>query len=129
MTNEELKHAANVMYAAHAGGVEIQCRAGGRSEWVTTPIDILVWNWQTCDYRIKPTKTLRPWTHEEVPVGAQTRVQQFPHERTMIVGVTSTGVLLAQDNGSYPFGDLLKFREHSTDSGKTWKPCGIEVEG
>ena len=128
MTNEEIKRAGEVMIAA-AMKKPIQLKAKGDDKWEDgSPGEHLGWNWTSFDYRVKPTKKLRPWKWDEVPLGAQTRVPQFPSERTMIVGVTSTGVMLAQDNASYPFGDIMKFREYSIDGGKTWLRCGVEVE-
>ncbi len=126
MTNEEIKKAGEVMIAA-ANGAHIETRSRDGNVWT----DLWVqpkWDWAVFDYRIKPTKTLRPWKPEEVPLGAQTRLEEYPAERHMIVGVNSTGVLLAQDNAAYPFQDLFEIREHSIDGGITRKPCGVEVE-
>ena len=73
-----------------------------------------------------PAKKFRPWTPEEVPVGALTK-PNHGGDVLMIIGRFSNGALLAGDRAVYPFGDLLKLREHSTDNGKTWLPCGVEV--
>ena len=127
MTNEELKQAAEVMLAA-AEGAAIQVKNVSGLVWADTNPSDAGWNWNHFTYRIKPTKTLRPWKPEEVPLGAQTRIDEVPQERDMIVGVNSIGVLLANDSGSYPFKDLLELREYSIDGGVTWKPCGVEVE-
>ena len=74
-----------------------------------------------------PAKRYRPWTPEEVPVGAFTR-PKTGRDVLMIIGSTRDSVFLAGDRGMYPLNDLLRYREHSTDNGKTWLPCGVEVE-
>lgn len=74
-----------------------------------------------------PAKKWRPWNPEEVPVGAQTKTKVCDSEIQMIVGRNLLGVLLAQDNGAYPFRDMLELRLHSLDNGKTWLPCGVGV--
>jgi hypothetical protein len=73
-----------------------------------------------------PAKRYRPWTPEEVPVGALTRPKD-KGDVLMIIGIRGRGVLLAGDSGDYPLHGLLNLREHSTDNGKTWLPCGVEV--
>jgi hypothetical protein len=78
------------------------------------------WNWgnDTKMYHIKPTATLRPWTADEVPLGAQVRKQSDPTHRWLI-----------GNTGSHD--DRLKYvenHEHSTDCGKTWLPCGVMEE-
>ena len=75
-----------------------------------------------------PAKKFRPWKPEEVPVGAQTKTKVCDSEIQMIVGRNLLGVLLAQDNGAYPFRDMLQLRLRSLDGGKTWLPCGVEVD-
>ena len=74
-----------------------------------------------------PAKKFRPWTPEEVPVGAITR-SQVPHEVLMIIGRNEDGVRLADDDGWYSYSALVLARTYSTDGGKTWLPCGVEVE-
>jgi hypothetical protein len=78
------------------------------------------WNWgnDTKMYRIKPTPTFRPWTADELPLGAQVRKKSDPTYR-WVMGNT----------GSHD--DRLKLaenHEHSTDGGKTWLPCGVMEE-
>ncbi len=118
MTNEEIKKAGEVMIAAAEGRV-IQVKNVSGLVWADTNPSDAGWNWNHFTYRIKPTKTLRPWKPEEVPLGAQTRLEGYPDERHMIVGVNSLGVLIAQDNAAYPFKDLLELREYSIDGGIT----------
>lgn len=75
-----------------------------------------------------PAKKWREWEFGEVPVGALTRHKECGGDVLMIVGKFSTGALLAGDSGMYPFTDLFRMREHSIDNGKTWLPCGVEVD-
>lgn len=129
MTSEELKRAANVMYAAHAGGVEIQCRAKGRIEWITTPIDDVMWNWQVCDYRIKPPKTLRPWKPEEVPVDAWYRTGLDAGLWFKVCQFNAiNGTITNYDDDGWTPGEALAGLSHSTDGGKAWLRCGVEVD-
>jgi hypothetical protein len=78
------------------------------------------WNWgnDTKKYHIKPTPTFRPWTEDEVPLGAWIRMKSNPTYR-WVIGNT----------GSHD--DRLKLaenHEHSTDKGVTWLPCGVMEE-
>jgi len=75
---------------------------------------------------VPPVKKWRPWTAEEVPVGALTR-SKVPNEILMIIGRNETGVRLAVHDGWYNYDSLVKARTYSTDGGKTWLPCGVEV--
>jgi hypothetical protein len=76
----------------------------------------------------EPTaKKFRPWTPEEVPVGALTRSQVL-NEILMIIGRNEDGVRLADDDGWYSYSSLVLARTYSTDGGETWLPCGVEVE-
>lgn len=79
-------------------------------------------------YRIRSKPTLRKWKPEEVPVGAQYRYKASPEERSLILGVTAVELQLPMivRNQSITFHRALEDGEHSTDGGKTWKPCGME---
>lgn len=79
-----------------------------------------------------PAKRFRPWAPEEVPVGALVR---FGNGKTgnhcwMITGWNA--VSFHTSNSVY--GPVLfeeaecKGCQHSLDNGKTWLPCGVEVE-
>jgi len=115
MNIEETKEAIRVMQA-YVDGKEVQCRHVGLETWAT--LNSTKWNWRDWAYRIKPTTTLRPWTADEVPLGAQVRKQSDPTSRWLI-----------GNTGSH--NDRLKYvetHEHSIDGGKTWLPCGVMEE-
>lgn len=115
MTREETKEAIRVMQA-FVDGKEVEARkllAG--SDW--TPAGLPSWDWLCSTYRIKPTTKLRPWTADEVPLGAWMRTKGL-EGRCIIVATEHS------DDRSY----WLNAREHSTDGGVTWKPCGVVEE-
>ena len=76
------------------------------------------WDWDNTQYRIKPTPVLRPWTSDEVPLGAWIRFKKVIDDRS-ILAWTST----QRDRDIW-----LSEREHSTDGGKNWLPCGVVEE-
>ena len=116
MTKEQTKEAIRVMQAFLDGKeVEVKGMLTG-SVWM--PAGAPCWNWQMMEYRIKPAATFRPWTADELPLGAQVRKKSDPTYR-WVMGNT----------GSHD--DRLKLaenHEHSTDGGKTWLPCGVIEE-
>ena len=118
MNIEQTKEAAAVMLA-WADGKEIEYKeialTGG---WETT--ENPQWRWKDFNYRIKPTAKLRPWTADEVPLGAWMRVKDSPHvgRRTMICGTFE----------EHTRSTWLSTNEHSTDGGKNWLPCGVVEE-
>ena len=107
--------------------IEIETRTG----WFV--IDRPQWDFHTTHYRIAPKpkeKKLRPWKPEEVPVGAQVKKESNPSLRMLIVCAWDFGIRLI-DGGALPIArhdQLFDGFTHSTDGGKTWKPCGVEVE-
>ena len=113
MTREQTIEAIRVMQA-YVDGKEVEYLRIGIWNLITTPC----WNWNSIEYRIKPTSTLRPWTVDEVPLGAWRRVKRLPSERAIIAHVAL----------SINFKQWLEEREHSTDGGKTWLPCGVMEE-
>jgi hypothetical protein len=113
MNREQTIEAIRVMQA-YVDGKEVQFRVD--DGWKGTFIPL--WQWHTEDYRIKPTTTLRPWTADEVPLGAQMRFKLTPSKRHLL-GCVSEQV----DRELW-----LSQREHSTDGGKTWLPCGVVEE-
>ena len=115
MNIEETKEAIRVMQA-FVDGKEVECWHRGLEGWDTTSNPS--WNWVNCTFRIKPTATLRPWTADEVPLGAVMRHKTDVSYRSLI-GSTSTEAARSE---------WLKDREHSIDGGVTWKPCGVVEE-
>ena len=116
MNIEETKEAIRVMQA-FVDGKEVECWHRGLEGWDTTSNPS--WNWRDCIFRIKPTATLRPWTADEVPLGAQVRSKTYhPDHRSLI---TTSGSSLHREG-------WLSGYEHSTDGGVTWKPCGVVEE-
>ena len=90
----------------------------GKGSGVWTSTENPLWNWEHYDYRIKPTATLRPWTADEVPLGAWIRCKKTPHDRHLLGWVSDQ-----TDRDLW-----LDEREHSTDGGKNWLPCGVVEE-
>ena len=113
MTREQTIEAIRVMQA-FVDGKEVQTMYD--EKWQTTNINS--WNWFDCNYRIKPTATLRPWTSDEVPLGAWMRFKRNPQDRVLLGWVS-----VQSDRDLW-----LEEREHSTDGGVTWKPCGVVEE-
>ena len=114
MNKEQTIEAIKVMQAFVDGKELISMRTP------TATADDPYWNWgnDTKMYRIKPTPVLRPWTADEVPLGSIMRTKGL--EGRCIIIDTETS-----DDRSY----WLNAREHSTDGGKTWLPCGVMEEG
>ena len=114
MTREQTIECIKVMQA-YVDGKELEILSlFGKWERATAPR----WNWDDTEYRIKSTSTLRPWTADEVPIGAWLREKQRLDDRR-ILGWTSN----QSDRDIW-----LDEREHSTDLGKTWLPCGAVEE-
>ena len=113
MNREQTKEAIRIMQA-YVDGKEVESLYGGK--WALACIPR--WDWDDTDYRIKPTATLRPWTADEVPLGAWMRSKHNPQDRMLIYWVNS------QSDRELWLGK----NEHSTDSGKTWLPCGVVEE-
>ena len=76
------------------------------------------WNWDSTQYRIKPTVNIRPWTADEVPLGAWVVEEANRETRWLITNVHDLEFR----------SDLLKLYKHSTDNGKTWLLCGVMEE-
>lgn len=73
-----------------------------------------------------PAKKYRPWTPEEVPVGALIRAVGLKW-RGLILGVNAPG-RIEHFAGRTDLCYACESHEHSIDNGKTWLPCGVEVE-
>lgn len=118
MTRFDARDAAAVMLA-WADGKEVECKFRVGGTWNTLIKDRESgFNWIDFTYRVKSTAkpNLRPWTADEVPLGAWIRSKGTTY-RSMI---TSTGFELDRKHWSIGF-------EHSTDCGKTWLPCGTMI--
>ena len=114
MTKEQTIEAIRVMQA-FVDGKEVEVLHRGLEGSVTTTNPS--WNWTNCFFRIKPTATLRPWTADEVPLGAWVRMKNLNATRSVIVSVAA-----------FNLGVAFKEYEHSTDKGITWLPCGMMEE-
>jgi hypothetical protein len=113
MNIEQTKEAIKVMQA-FVDGKEVQARDVGLERW--NAVIIPRWNLEDFEYRIKPTPTIRPWTADEVPLGAWMRIKSDREYRFLI---SNTESFSGREHWLEDF-------EHSTDGGKTWKPCGVE---
>ena len=116
MNIEQTKEAIRVMQA-FVDGKEVEYE---RPDGIWTIINNPCWNWNSQEYRIKPTATIRPWTADEVPLGAWMRVKDSPKvgQRIMICGTCE----------EHTRSTWLSKNEHSTDGGKNWLPCGVVEE-
>ena len=115
MTREQTIEAIRVMQA-YVDGKQVEYEhPDGIWMLTTTPC----WNWNSGEYRIKPTATLRPWTADEVPLGAWMRNKSVQYDRWIIVHLQYS---------SRNREEWLDKYEHSTDGGKTWLPCGVVEE-
>ena len=120
MTREQAREAAAVMLA-WADGKEVEYMSSNGWMEATTPR----WNWLSTPFRLKPTPVLRPWTADEVPIGAIIRYKRHPHAPRMLIVCNEESGLTGYGS-NWPYITLLDVMEHSTDGGLTWKPCGVE---
>ena len=114
MTREQTIEAIRIMQA-YVDGKEVEYE---RPDGIWMLINKPVWNWDTQEYRIKPTPVLRPWTADEVPLGAWIRYKRALHDRSILAWTSNQA-----DRDMW-----MEEREHSTDGGVTWKPCGVVEE-
>ena len=115
MNREQTIEAIRVM-DAFINGMEVECWTHGYDGWETA--NNPSWDWLNCTFRIKPAATLRPWTADEVPLGAWMRFKRNPQDRVLLGWVS-----VQADRDLW-----LDEREYSTDGGKTWLPCGVVEE-
>lgn len=99
---------------AFVDGRPIECAEVHKLNWGETLSP--VWNWNNFTYRIKPTTKLRPWSADEVPLGAWLRDKSDKAGRRL---------LICAYEEEHRIHWLIN-HEHSTDGGKTWHPCGVE---
>jgi hypothetical protein len=124
MNIENTKEAIKVMQA-YVNGKTIESYSTLYLEWRVAPSPS--WNFAEKRFRIKPTDTLRPWTADEVPLGAWIRYKENNQSiRMMIVCNRENG--LCGYGTDFPYDYLRDEMEHSTDGGKTWHPCGVMEE-
>ena len=79
-------------------------------------------------YRIKPEPKLRKWEPEEFKPFALYRDIGFEKGWAVPVGYNSGKLWFVSTCVGLVWHDadrLLKIKEHSTDGGKSWHPCGI----
>jgi len=111
---EQTKETIRIMQAFVDGKEVISMRTP------TAIADDPYWNWgnDTKMYHIKTTPILRPWTADEVPLGAWIRYKRALHDRSILAWTSNQA-----DRDLW-----LDEREYSTDGGVTWKPCGVVEE-
>jgi hypothetical protein len=113
MNIEQTIKAIRVMQA-FVDGKEVENLHNGKWGTVVNPS----WNWYDIEYRIKLSAPLRPWTADEVPLGAWMRKKQDVPHRWVVI-----------ETGNEPLRQAwFEDSEHSTDCGKTWLPCGVLEE-
>jgi hypothetical protein len=113
MNIEQTKEAIRIMQA-FVDGKEVEHLYDGK--WVK--IYVPRWNWDDTKYRIKPTVTLRPWTADEVPLGAWLRDKSDKAGRRLLI------CAYEEEHRIH----WLNHHEHSIDKGVTWHHCGVMEE-
>jgi len=114
MNIEETKECIRVMQAFVDGKQVISLYAPA----VTADDPYWTWGNDTKNYRIKPTAKVRPWTADEVPLGAWMRDVSKQDYRWLIFTSGNDDIRK----------NWLTECEHSIDNGKTWLPCGVVEE-
>ena len=114
MNIEQTLEAIRVMQA-YVDGKEVEAFSPCQKwETASTPR----WGWDDTQYRIKTTATLRPWTADEVPLGAWMRKKQDVTHRWVVI-----------DTGNELWRQAwFEDSEHSIDFGRKWLPCGVMEE-
>lgn len=97
-------------------------------KWVDSKADGIAVGVDFNAYRRKPEPELRPWKPEEVPVGALFRTKRQPSLVSLILMKWDFGFTYSDASRIHQisFDAASDIGEHSTDGGKTWKPCGVE---
>lgn len=121
MTHDEMI----AVITAHKERKQIQFKDKSTSNWETFTTYQPSWNFYTYDYRIAPDDTLRPWTANEVPLGAWVQEKSLPESKRLITGVSAIRVYV---NGcAVSFDYLHSTYNYSIDNGRTWHPCGVTL--
>ena len=85
-----------------------------------------------CRFRLAPelpAKKWRPWTPEEVPVGVKMRERECTGWFTpTCAGDGEIEIVVDGKIQKVKLTELADNHEHSLDGGKTWLPCGVEVD-
>jgi len=90
------------------------------------PTDNPVWNWDSYDYRIQPTKTKQPLTAADFPPGTVIRCSGIVNWAMVLV--TSPSYISVSFEYQTSYERLMVGQwQYSTDQGKTWLPCYKEV--
>lgn len=119
MTKEETLKAAEVMRRwANGEVVEYKCSEGS-DPWVPNPSPC--WNWDKFDYRTVEAPKYRPWTADEVPVGAVVRRKSIPTLVCQISWKNDGRITLS--NGEVWTPDGL-FTAYERQDGS---PCGVKI--
>lgn len=122
--------------------IQIRYNNADKEEWRDRPDDI-DWHSHPSMYRIKPEPKVRPWTLQEIPVGAVARRK----DRDLKVKSFNTPSAIAQviytadfsngakkipgavmKDGWFGVGDMLELWEWRWPGETVWKLCGV-IEG
>lgn len=94
--NKERAKLLITLLQAGVDGKLLQCQSKScnNATWYTTdPRDVfkLSFNFEYYNYRIKPSQVLRPFTHDEVPVGARVKFNDDANFQTSIIAKDNDG--------------------------------------
>jgi len=124
MTQEQVKELLPVLQA-FAEGKTIEYRSVGCGGWYEASRGLkLGFENGPENYRIKSEPKLRPWTLDEIPVGAQVRRKGSSELRRLILS-NAGGYIQINVHDSITCSFALEAFEVSTDQGKAWGPCGV----
>lgn len=97
----------------------IDCREDGYPKFMSGDLN-------PSHYRVKPTPKIRAWNPEEVPVGASIKLKGGARRSLISCCGGSLHEFYILEGHYITCNDALEKYVHSTDFGKTWKPCGVE---
>jgi len=121
----DLKDKIKVMQHFAEGG-KVECSYLRLNAWEFA--DAPVWNWDSYDYRIQPTKTKQPLTAADFPPGTVVRWADASTIAWFLVLYVGGLSISVQSRSTLLYTDLLAQWQYSTDQGKTWLPCYKEVK-